>query len=106
MKNELTYSITSKKDSSLKIQNLTIEGDLGANNAEAIRAKLLSTDFKYDVNIELTKIETLDLACIQLIYSLVKTLVAKGLKVNIKSDFSDRLEEAVRNTGFIDLIKA
>jgi anti-anti-sigma regulatory factor len=106
MNNDQSFAVHSKKDSASKIQNLIIEGDLGAGNAEAIKAKLLSTDFKYDVNIQLTKIEALDLACLQLIYSLIKTLMAKGLKVTIKTDLSERLEESVRNTGFIDLLKA
>lgn len=105
MKKDLTFSFHSKKDPALKVQDIILEGDLSVGNVEAIKAKLQAVEFKYDVNLKLVNIETLDLAFIQLVYSLIKTLVAKGLKVTIKSDFSEKLAETINNTGFVNLIK-
>ena len=95
-----------KKDATAKIQSLIIEGDLGVSNAEALKAKLLAIDFKYDVSIQLTNIETVDMAGIQIIYSLTKSLTAKGLNPKLKAELNERQAEVLRNTGFYDFFKA
>ncbi len=106
MKIEQSFSVKSKKDAAAKTQSLLLEGDLCVSNAEAIKAKLLAVDFKYDVNIQLSNIETIDMAGIQIIYSLSKTLAAKGLKSSITAELNERTSEVLRNTGFNEFFKA
>jgi anti-anti-sigma regulatory factor len=106
MKNEASFTVKTKKDASAKVQSLIIEGDIGVSNAQAIRAKLMAIDFKYDVNIQLINIETLDMAGIQIIYSLTKTLASKGLKSSLSAELNDRTSEVLRNTAFTEFFKA
>jgi len=100
-----TFTVKLKANRNTNNQELTLEGDLGAGNAEALRKKLLSSDFKSDLDIRMQKIDTLDLTSIQVVYSLMKTLALKGYKSTVSAVLSDRHEAIMRNTGFTEFTR-
>ncbi len=106
MNKDISFNVRLKVDNKTKMQTLVLEGELGISNANAIKAKLLAMNFTSDLSIKIKNVETLDLSSLQLIYSLVKTLHSKGLKANIESELPERMQESLRNTGFLDIVKA
>jgi anti-anti-sigma regulatory factor len=106
MNNDESYQVLLEVDSTSKMQNLFLEGELGIANAEAIRLKLLSMDFTGDVNIKLRNVETLDLSSLQLVYSFIKSLHSKGFKANLESELPERMKDSLKNTGFLEFVKA
>ncbi len=106
MNKDISYSVRLKVDNKTKMQTLILEGELGIGNADAIKSKLQTLNFTSDLSIKIKNVETLDLSSLQLIYSLVKTLHSKGFKTSIESELPERMQESLRNTGFLDIVKA
>lgn len=83
------------------IPTIVINGEFTVNNAEEMRQEILPIfEDNETLNIKLTEIENLDLAGIQVLYSLNKTAKNSGKTINFTFDISEEQSEVIKNSGF------
>ena len=84
-----------------KKEIVQLEGDLTINNISKIKKVILSVMNKSkSLDVNLMKVNNIDLSCIQLLYSFYKTSVNEGKAVAVNMEFSDDIKMIVRNSGF------
>jgi anti-anti-sigma regulatory factor len=100
MKNK-TFNIRTLIDKDLKEQSVIFEGDLGLNNAEAIKKTIQTLKLNGEAfTIHLKNVEKLDITLIQIIKALRIALFNKGKKTKILSELPQDIERLLKNTGF------
>ncbi|MCK4920664.1 MAG: hypothetical protein KAS71_06435 [Bacteroidales bacterium] len=103
---DLDFRIINVESENSENQELIFEGDIGIYNAVEIQNELKKINFNSpNVQITLRKIETMDLASIQIILSLRKSLDDKASKLSIVSELSDDIMSLVRKTGFEQIMQ-
>jgi anti-anti-sigma regulatory factor len=100
MKNK-TFSIKTSANKNAGTQTVVIEGDLGINNAEAIKKAVSAIKFNAEnITLELRNIEKFDITSIQLFRAFKNNFTGKGEKINVISEFPQEIERLLVNTGF------
>lgn len=100
MKNK-TFVIKTSFNNNSKVQTLIFEGDLGINNATAIKKNIQSLKFRGDsVKIHLRHVEKIDITSIQVIRALRIVLNNMGKRSNIFSEIPEDIERLLNNSGF------
>ncbi len=80
---------------------LTLEGDISIRNSAEVKTALMSAGITSPkVIIRLSNIESLDLASVQLLLSMEKTLNQSGKDVQIGAKLPGNLSAVIHNSGF------
>src|SRR5512133_3286582 len=96
-----TFTIKSLNNKSLKVQTMIFEGDLGINNAVAIKKTIQAVTFNGDpVTFHLKNVEKLDITLIQTLRALKTVLQKDGIKCSIISEVPREIDRLLTNTGF------
>ena len=100
------FSIRTRKDKKTNSQHLMFEGDIGLKCIDQIKTRIDSVEIdSKNIVIELNNIRSIDLSTVQLIYSIRKSLMNKGINVVLVTDISEEILQILRNTGFDDFSK-
>lgn len=84
-----------------KVLTISLEGDLGIKNSEAIIEALRSLKFTANsIIISLRNIEKLDITTIQTLRAFRDYLSGRGLAVETKTDLPQEIDRLLTNTGF------
>jgi len=101
------YKIHYNQNGKNKEYLLTFEGHLGRENIRSIKEELLSLGLKSgNTIIQIKHVETFDMASVQFILILKKTLEKKNKKseVRIEATLNENNKTLVRNLGFNEII--
>jgi ABC-type transporter Mla MlaB component len=79
---------------------LRIGGDLDINNASAIKNKAVEIINEKNLEVILSKINTVDLTFIQILASLINSFSSENKKLSIKFDETEVLSNAITELGF------
>lgn len=95
------FNIISRKDKKKDVHHITLEGDLGINQIEKVKAGIESvlTDCK-ELVIELRNIDAIDLSTGQLLYSLKMIGNLNGKKVKIDAILQENTFSYLKNCDF------
>ncbi len=101
---ELNYTITPVKSPEGETAKILLQGELVLQYLDELKDKLLAVSEKYkDVEIMLRNVESIDLACLQMFYSLKQTLAVNGKKLHFDIELNSEVETILKHTGFDDL---
>jgi ABC-type transporter Mla MlaB component len=104
---KLTYIITPIKHDSGTSAKILIQGELSLNHLNDLLSDLKIASEKFtDIEIVLRNIENIDLASIQLFYSLKQTFIGKNKTLTFSVELNEVAETLLNQTGFIDLKSA
>lgn len=85
----------------LNSANIKLSGSLVITTIDKILPEINSAIDKYSkITIEGDNIEEIDLAAIQIFYSIMKTLELEKKEIKIDFNFKDKSAKTVKNSGF------
>jgi ABC-type transporter Mla MlaB component len=88
------------------MEEVVMEGELTLRHASAIRTSLLKALQEYDVlRISVQHVTSIDLSCIQLLYSTMHTSAAMKKQVDLNFHLPTDLESLLMKAGFESFIK-
>jgi anti-anti-sigma regulatory factor len=100
-----TFTIRSLNNKSSKVQTMIFEGDLGINNAVAIKKTIQAVTFNGDpVTFHLKNVEKVDITLIQTLRALKTALQKDCMQCSIISEVTPEIERLLNNTGFASIL--
>jgi anti-anti-sigma regulatory factor len=88
------------------MEEVVMEGELTLRHASAIRGALLKALHEYSVlRISVRHVTSIDLSCIQLLYSMMHTSAAMKKQVHLNFHLPTDLESLLIKAGFESFIK-
>ncbi|GEM_PF-6727660 len=103
---KIQCSFSSVKMDGETVTKLSLQGDLTIQNLEEVKNQVVEA-VKHCERMEVVvrNVEGLDLACIQLFFSMRETFARSNRKINFDIDLPDEIKSIVEHAGFIDLPK-
>lgn len=100
-----TFNLTENFSKKSGVLTVTIEGSMTLSNSASIKEELLPIiDKKQDTHIVVKNLTDIDLAGLQLLIALKKSIINNGKKAIYEVEFPSESQELIRRSGFWNIL--
>jgi ABC-type transporter Mla MlaB component len=100
----IQITVTPRSKGKAKNASITLEGELILKNLHCVADELKETISQFDnIHIELTNIQNIDLACIQLLLAAKQTAASAKKQFSCQAELPKELKNIMQHAGLADL---